>query len=377
MQKQLYRLLSLVTLSFLFGFSSFTFADKIKSKTDKTEIDDDCDGGLNIFAPETIMERVGSLTISDKFVARWKRQLVSFDKFPDEDRKILMLLLLALIESPGEVLSPEYLYEEAWAEAETGQSPALAVERAISQLQAAFIDVDKKFDRISMTSDGRYFWKAGDANDEDFGSATINSKSKIIKWKGKRVDLSPGEFEVVEKLIRSSNHSVALPELYKLYFGKPPVIAVRAARDFRPVIDRIRQVFKQVDDNFASLRSLRKRSFKWLDIETYDNSQKPEEIRVGRLTLLPREKKALWDDKQVNRTPRQFRIIEALATSATGRLTSERLRKLVRRGPESQHPQAERKLRTEVMTIVRLFTEIDPEFSGLEIIRGFGYYWRK
>lgn len=367
------------------GFGNFAIADKHRPDVDETkfeqaEVDDDCEVGLKVISPDTIMERVGHLIISDKFAIRWKGLLVSLDGHTYENRKILTLVLLALVDSPGETITFQELYDEAWVESQSTQSPALAVQIAISQLREAFRAVDENFDQISTSSYGGYFWKHNEtAGDEIFGDATINTRSKTIKWKDIVVDIKQGEFEVVEKLMRSSNTTILMPPLYNIYFGKPPSNSRSEIQEFYSIIRGIRQAFRRVDKNFSAIRVMPKGGVRWEDTVAYSSpfSVKPETFKVGRLTLLPREKQALWDEKQVNRNLKQFRMIEALATSRTGRLSSERLNAIALAVPNLKKPGAEDKLMREVIAIVRLFKQVDRDFSNLEIIPGFGYYWRK
>ena len=103
-------------------------------------------------------------------------------------------------------------------------------------------------------------------------------------------------------------------------------------------------------------------------------------IRCGRLLLRPAMSRALWNDRDVDLTVSEFKIVLLLATNAGGHVTYRAVYDcmhyvgFIGGAGETGY---RTNVRSSIKRIRRKFQTVDPDFAEIENFQSFGYCWRK
>jgi two-component system response regulator ChvI len=104
----------------------------------------------------------------------------------------------------------------------------------------------------------------------DHGNLTLDTEANRADWKGRRVGLSRSEFSIVSYLVHRSGRDVAYRELYDLVRGGG--FAAGAGPEgyranVRTFIRRIRQKFRDIDNDFEEIENFPGFGYRWRGLE--------------------------------------------------------------------------------------------------------------
>ena len=97
-------------------------------------------------------------------------------------------------------------------------------------------------------------------------------------------------------------------------------------------------------------------------------------IRRGRLTLDPARHDCLWDNRPVNLTVTEFRLLQSLA-QRPGFVKSRD--NLMDAAYDDQVYVDDRTIDSHIKRMRRKFRQVDPEFDAIETLYGVGYRYRE
>ncbi len=100
------------------------------------------------------------------------------------------------------------------------------------------------------------------------GRLELRIDSRRAMWRGDRVDLTLTEFNIVRQLASQGDQDVPYRKIYDLVHGKDFVSGYGPdgfRGNVRSFIKRIRQKFRDVDENFASIENYPGFGYRWID----------------------------------------------------------------------------------------------------------------
>jgi two-component system response regulator ChvI len=103
-------------------------------------------------------------------------------------------------------------------------------------------------------------------------------------------------------------------------------------------------------------------------------------VQCGRLTLKPAMSRAFWNDRDVELTVSEFKIVHLLASNADGHVTYRAVYDcmhyagFISGAGENGY---RTNVRSSIKRIRRKFQAVDPDFTEIENFQAFGYRWRK
>jgi two-component system response regulator ChvI len=117
-----------------------------------------------------------------------------------------------------------------------------------------------------------------------------------------------------------------------------------------------------------------------------DSTKKPDAPRLadifqcGRLTLKPAMSRALWNDRDVDLTVSEFKIVHLLASNAGGHVTYRAVYDCMHYagfiGGAGENGYRTN-VRSSIKRIRRKFQAVDPDFAEIDNYQAFGYRWRQ
>ncbi len=103
-------------------------------------------------------------------------------------------------------------------------------------------------------------------NEQVVGDLTIWADSKRAVWKGKTVELTVREFDIVVMLLENRGHNVTYREVYDSVHGKGFLAGDGSEglrNTVRAIIKRIRQKFRAVDEEFEEIENYPGFGYRW------------------------------------------------------------------------------------------------------------------
>lgn len=136
-----------------------------------------------------------------------------------------------------------------------------------------FVEKSRSFSillkRIELTLGGRRQNEAADqAAVARHGDLVLRHDSHRAIWKGKGVDLTLTEFDILVHLVENAGRDVSYRELYDIVHGEGFMAGEGEAgyrTNVRAFIKRIRQKFHEVDGDFALIRNYPGFGYRWRD----------------------------------------------------------------------------------------------------------------
>jgi two-component system response regulator ChvI len=155
----------------------------------------------------------------------------------------------------------------------TSHNDTIYEEAALAYGAVDFVDKTRSFTillkRIELIL-GRSSGSGEAGSPQIAGPLLLDSASHTTTWRGTKVELTFGEFRVVELLVRSGR-DVTYREIYDALHGEN-FIAGEGTEGYRAnvraLIKRIREKFTEADPNFAAIANYPGFGYRWVDEST-------------------------------------------------------------------------------------------------------------
>jgi two-component system response regulator ChvI len=149
-------------------------------------------------------------------------------------------------------------------------------EAALTTGAVDFVEKSRSFSilakRIALIIDGSKSvgGPGGEGDDQPrqiaLENLSVDLDSHQVTWKGTEVELTLTEFEIIHRLASRSGRDVGYRELYDLVHGEGFVAGDGAEgyrANVRTLIKRIRQKFRNVDEQFDEIRNYPGFGYRW------------------------------------------------------------------------------------------------------------------
>lgn len=100
----------------------------------------------------------------------------------------------------------------------------------------------------------------------DYGSARLWTESKRVEWKGRLVELTVREYDIVAYLIERDGKDATYRHLYDVVRGKGFIAGYGEEghrANVRTIIKRIRQKFRDIDETFEAIENFPGFGYRW------------------------------------------------------------------------------------------------------------------
>ncbi|MBO6948025.1 MAG: response regulator transcription factor [Rhodospirillales bacterium] len=118
---------------------------------------------------------------------------------------------------------------------------------------------------LSGSSDTGTRPKAADAQIR-IGDLDLNADGKYARWQGQEVDLTIGEFDIVEALARRAGDNLSYRDIYDIVRGQGFVAGQGEdgyRQNVRTFIKRVRRKFRDVDPSFDAIENYPGFGYRW------------------------------------------------------------------------------------------------------------------
>ena len=92
----------------------------------------------------------------------------------------------------------------------------------------------------------------------DVGALHVDWPERVVKWRGKRVVLTPSQVEMMDMLARSADRTVAYGKIAEACISDETSDRVAYVH-----MAHIRKAFRAIDRNFAQIETNRAIGYKW------------------------------------------------------------------------------------------------------------------